>query len=75
MIYDSTKKKDRVEPVLDKLLELNAKILLFETGREPFDESIKPYLETPEFNNNSHMMMLPLPMGFMNRRGGDMIYN
>lgn len=77
LIFDSTKNKKRVEPCLDRLLELNAKIILYETGRGPADESIKAYLEpTPEMNPR---IMLPLPVGLpiynMNRRTGEMMQN
>jgi len=67
-----------VQPSLDKLLELNAKIILFETGRGPFDESIKPYLEQASELYNPQMM-LPLPVGLpiynMNRQMQNSVYN
>jgi len=68
LIYDSTRNKKRVEPVLDRLLELNAKIILYESGRGPADESIKGYLEPVQEMNPQLMLPIGLPVYNMYRR-------
>ena len=68
LIFDSTRNKKRVEPTLDRLLELNAKIILYETGRAPADESIKAYLEPAHEINPQLMLPIGLPIYNMARR-------
>ena len=50
ILFDKHPNKTRVGPILDKYIDINSKLVLYENGFDALDDSIKEYIHDDDRN-------------------------